>query len=388
MRILFLSYFFEPDLSAGSFRNTSLFEELRDLIGNNGFIDIYTTHPNRYSSFDDNNIKYNNGVNYQITRIKVPAHNNGFISQVKSFAFYYKETLKAVENKKYDIIYASSSKLFTAFLAKKISIKIKCPLYLDIRDIFADTVKDVFKNKKIIGYPLFLFATFIEKYTFKNSTYINLVSGGFEKYFEKYPNPNYFFYTNGIDNDFINRQFNSPKNIKKIITYAGNIGSGQGLEKIIPIAAKKLGSEYFFRIIGDGGTKKLLENELKKLSIDNVEIINPVNRTELLEYYDSTTFLFLHLNDLEAFKKVLPSKIFEYGSTNKPIIAGVSGYAADFIRTNLTNFILFNPTDVNDMINQITSFEIKFENRDKFKENFNRKNIMSNMAISIVNCTK
>ncbi len=46
------------------------------------------------------------------------------------------------------------------------------------------------------------------------------------------------------------------KNEKIIITYAGNIGEGQGLEKIVPNMARKLGNNYEIHIIGDGGRKK------------------------------------------------------------------------------------------------------------------------------------
>ena len=33
------------------------------------------------------------------------------------------------------------------------------------------------------------------------------------------------------------------------ITYAGNIGEGQGLHKIVPQAAAKLGDNYKFRLL-------------------------------------------------------------------------------------------------------------------------------------------
>ena len=65
--------------------------------------------------------------------------------------------------------------------------------------------------------------------------------------------------------------------------------------------------------------------KLADLLINNVNLITPVNRNELIKYYQGSGFLFLHLNDYEAFKKVLPSKIFECGATKKPVIAGVDG---------------------------------------------------------------
>jgi glycosyltransferase involved in cell wall biosynthesis len=55
------------------------------------------------------------------------------------------------------------------------------------------------------------------------------------------------------------------------ITYAGNIGEGQGLHKIIPQAAARLGNKYRFKVVGDGGVKGLLENELKQFNVSNVE---------------------------------------------------------------------------------------------------------------------
>ena len=134
-----------------------------------------------------------------------------------------------------------------------------------------------------------------------------------------------------------------------IVTYAGNIGSGQGLEKIVPQAAKRLGKDYLFRIIGDGGTKLLLQQKMEELQVENVELINPVSRAELLEYYHQSTFLFLHLNDL-----------------------------------NLPNHILFSPTNVDEFVDKLTRYKLVFEERKSFKETFSRKKIMVNMANDIL----
>jgi len=374
-------------LSAGSFKNTALFRELLKSIKSEDFIDIYTTEPNRYSSFSNSNYEFTKGENFKITRIGVKSHQNGIVNQVRSFYIFYKEVQKEISGKEYNLVYASSSRLFTAFLGCRISKKMKLPLYLDIRDIFADTIKDVFKDRKLLMLPISLIAKKAEKSTFKRATHINLVSKGFKNYFQKYPYPTYSYYSNGIDDEFLEYKYNSEDydSVQRvIITYAGNIGSGQGLEKIIPQAAKELGNKYLFRIIGDGGTRNLLMDEIKKFSLSNIEVLKPVNRNELLDYYDKSTFLFLHLNDLEAFKKVLPSKIFEYGATNKPIIAGVAGYAAEFIKENLNNYILFNPIDVDSLVKQIKSYPITFKERSDFKAKFERCKIMNDMAISII----
>ena len=299
--------------------------------------------------------------------------------------FFY-NVIKLVRKEKYDIVLASSSRLFTAFLGRLIAKKNNAYLYLDIRDIFVDTLSDIFSKKRIIQIPAVALLKLVESYTFANANHINLVSGGFKAYFSKYTRPSFSFYTNGIDEEFLNINTTKSKERSDVytITYAGNIGSGQGLEKVIPQAAKLLGNNYHFRIIGDGGTKNLLIQNIASMNLTNVEIINPVSRAELIDYYLNSDFLFLHLNDLDAFKKVLPSKIFEYGAFNKPIIAGVSGFASEFIRDNLQNYILFEPTDVNDMVNQIKAFKITDMDRTDFIEKFARESIIKKMANSIL----
>lgn len=390
MKILYLTYYFRPDLCAGSFRNSSLFEAVLDQIGEDDFVHVITTIPNRYGSYSVEGLKEETGKNYRIDRLTVPMHASGMVEQAKAFTAYYKGAMNLIKNEQYDMVFASSSRLFTAFLGKRCAVKNHCPLYLDIRDIFVDTMKDIFKDKKLVRITAGWMLGLIEKYTFKNADHINLISGGFRPYFAKYKKPSYSEYSNGIDDVFIEAGHEASVNKGKpyIITYAGNMGSGQGLEKIIPESAQKLGPDYQFRLIGDGGTRKKLEEKLKELNVQNVELLNPVARKELIQYYKKSTFLFFHLNDLEAFKKVMPSKMFEYGAFDKPIIAGVGGFAAQFVEKNIPNHILFKPTDVDGFVNQMKSFELKFERRDDFIMNFSRKSIDKKMAKSIVGLLK
>ena len=383
MKILFLTFYFEPDLCAGSFRNTPLFRELLQQMDEKDWIHVITTQPNRYHSFHVEGQAREISDNYRIDRIRVPEHKSGFIDQVRSFRVFYNEALRLAGKERYDLVYASSSRLFTAFLGRRIAGKQRIPLYLDIRDIFVDTIKDVFKKRKMIRIPAGICFGWIERYTFAGAKHINLVSEGFKKYRKSV----YSYFTNGIDDIFLD----VPKSTRqvsgvKIITYAGNIGSGQGLEKVIPMAAQKLGDRYFFRIIGDGGMKALLKDKLEELGVHNVELLNPVSREKLIGYYNDSDFLLLHLNDLEAFKKVLPSKLFEYAAFDKPIVAGVGGYASQFIQENLSNYILFAPTDVESMVEQILKFDGGGEKQGDFVKRFARKNIMKEMARSILEC--
>lgn len=382
-----MSYYYPPDLSAGAFRNENIVNSLLNSSIEDIYIDLLTTTPNRYDSFDRNVNKKEKKSGITIHRINVPSHKSGFLSQAYSFLFYAKGVYAFARKKNYDLVFASSSRFMTAFIGAFISKKIKTNLFLDIRDIFLDTLNDLFQGIK--ARVLCLIFNYVEKYTINRANSVNLVSRGFEGYFsKKYPNKKLFFYSNGIDKIFLNKKFKYPEKDERVMIYAGNIGFGQGLHKIIPALAARICDTWKIVIIGDGSAKKILIKELKINNIKNVKIIDPLEQKLLMDHYNSANVLFLHLNDYNAFKKVLPSKIFEYGATSKPILAGVSGYAKKFIDKEILNSETFDPCNHNLAAQSLKKLEMRLIDRSSFKLKFNRKKISDSLSKEIINQVK
>ena len=291
----------------------------------------------------------------------------------------------------YDLVFATSSRLFTAFLGARIAKNKKLPLYLDIRDIFVDIMTDILPNK--VGYLARPILSLIESYTFKTADHINLVSEGFLKYFEDMQRkPSFSFFTNGIDKEFINAWPVAELDYKveppKKVLYAGNIGEGQGLHKVIPELAKALEDQAQFRIIGDGGQREMLEKAIKTMKLNNVELLPPLARDKLIEEYLQTDILFLHLNDYPAFEKVLPSKLFEYAAMGKPIWAGLKGFSSQFVKSEINNSEVFLPGNIDDAIRKFENLSFDVEPRVEFVSKFNRENIMKKMAVDILRFVK
>ena len=228
---------------------------------------------------------------------------------------------------------------------------------------------------------------FIEGRVFNYATHINLISGGFRDYFKRYSRPVYSFYTNGIDPVFINckKEYPLKDSPVRTVLYAGNIGEGQGLHKVIPQAAAMLGGHVQFRIIGDGGAKKKLLDAVEASGVRNVSVVPPMTREHLIDEYNKADFLFIHLNDFDAFKKVLPSKIFELGVFPKPLIAGVDGFARKFISDNLPDALLLKPCDSSGLFETISSYNrAQIHDRREFIRVFNRESLNRQMAESIL----
>ena len=391
-RILFLSFYFRPDLCAGSFRNSPLLDELSRQTKNDDIrIHVYTTIPNRYATFNSSYEPVEEFDNVRIERIEVPPHQSGKRDQVLSFRKYYFETIKKSRNTYYDLVYASSSRFFTSWLAYKIARRKNCPLYVDVRDVFSETIGNISQNPVLKTFvPPFI--SQLEKRVYSYASHINLISEGFKNSFQDITTATFSYFTHGVDPVFMEKpKVEPPPNPsdKKKILYAGNVGEGQGLHKIIPDVAENLQDKYEIEIIGDGGAMGKLESALSEKQVNNVVLTNPVKRKKLVEKYYQSDILFIHLNDFDIFKKVLPSKIFELAVIGKPVLAGVSGYAKEFLQKHVPQSFIFKPGDVNGMLKQIKNIEqdnseFNAGQNQKFAESFSREEINEKMAKSII----
>ena len=385
MNILVLSYYYKPDIGPGALRASSIVDALIEQGPSNLKIDVLTTMPNRYHSFKIPAMKIEKNNNVSIHRFSLPSHKNRILDQTLAFISFSLSVQKFIIKKKWDVVVATSGRLMTASLAAWVAKQTRSKLYLDIRDLFTDTMKNILANKTLkIIMPIF---TLIEKWTFLSAHKVNLISYGFKEYFQRInPNVSLSFYTNGVDEIFQRKKFLLKKsNNNPLILYAGNIGDGQGLEKIIPLAAREL-KHINFKLIGDGSATKLLTNNDIIKSHDNVEILNPITRVDLIEEYQKADILFLHLNNLKAFHKVLPSKIFEYAATAKPILAGISGYGAKFLKDNVDGVAVFEPGNLAEMKIGLQKLlkKPKSIDRQNFCKEYSRSEIMKKFAKDIL----
>ncbi|OGT63839.1 MAG: hypothetical protein A3J38_03905 [Gammaproteobacteria bacterium RIFCSPHIGHO2_12_FULL_45_9] len=388
MRILVITFYFFPDLGASSFRMREFVKTLAARLPADSRVDVLTTMPHRYASQQQPMVlPLEVDGNLTIERVPLLPHGTGMVSQVYAFIQFYRAVLKRVRNRQYDLVFATSSRLMTAFIGAKIARRLNVPLYLDIRDIFIDTLKDVLSGLKVrVLLPIL---SRIERYVMQEARRVNLVSAGFLPYFEaRYGRRNipYDFFTNGIDTEFLSVDWvTNNRALKRPIRvlYAGNVGDGQGLHKILPGLAKAAGPLYHFVVVGDGARRTQLMRELKRCHVTHVTFMLPMTRSELCQCYQEADILFLHLNDCPAFTKVLPSKIFEYAATGKPILAGVSGFAASFLG-QVENCAIFDPCDSAMGLAALHRLTLTYTERTAFIQQFSRDAIMEKMIASVM----
>lgn len=387
MRLLTLSFYYQPDLSAGSFRTTALVEALLERAPPGTQIDVVTTLPNRYRSFTRDAAETETRMGLEVSRIRVPSHQSDIRGQSRAFAHFARAALAYVAPRDYDLVYATSSRLMTASLGAWIARRKHARLYLDIRDIFADTIGDLLPPL-LAGVARSVLSG-LEAWTVRRADRINLVSPGFAEYFRgRYGDGSFASFTNGIDEEFLVSRpppaTRPPGTGLPTILYAGNIGEGQGLHQLLPAFARALQGRARVVVIGDGGRRQALEQALLAAHVDNVQLRAPLGRPELMRAYDDADVLLLHLGRQPAFEKVLPSKVFEYAAMGKPVLAGVAGYAARFVREEISNAAVFAPGDVAAALNALGSLTLADRPRPEFVAKFARSQIARDMADDVL----
>lgn len=392
VNLLLLSFYYEPDLSAGSFRTAALVRALRARFSDEVRIHVITSMPNRYASHTVSVTPQEESGQLRITRLSLPPHRGGMRAQVQAFTHFFFKSLRVARKEHYDAVFATSSRLFTGFLGAIVARRQKAPLYFDVRDLFVDTLGDIMPRPLMRLMSPFLRT--IERFTFKTAARVNVVSEGFLPYCrERFQLEHCDVFTNGIDSLFLTPPETVEKapwaaSGKKIVLYAGNMGEGQGLEKIIPPVAEALAVTHHFVLIGDGGRREALLKVLEDRRVENVSLLPPVERKALVAAYLQADILFLHLNDCQAFLKVLPSKLFEYAAFTKPIAAGVAGYAEAFIAQELPDVKLFKPCDAERAVEAILNMPSSIPSRRAFMARFARDNIMQHLAESLFALSK
>jgi glycosyltransferase involved in cell wall biosynthesis len=391
VRLLVLSFYYEPDLCAGSFRTTAIVAALRERAPVGTQIDVLTTFPNRYRSFSGAAAAHDAAAGFEVRRIRLPLHRSDMWGQSRAFLTFAREALSHVAGRDYDLVFATSSRLMTAALGAWIARRKKALLYLDIRDLFVETISEVLPARA--AWPVRQVLAQVESWTVRHADRINLVSRGFESYYrEHYSDRSLAWFTNGIDEEFLApapvARVRAAGDTRTIVLYAGNIGEGQGLHEVLPGLARALKARARFVVIGEGGRRAALESAIAVAGVDNVQLLAPIPRAELLDAYRAADVLFLHLGRHAAFEKVLPSKLFEYAALAKPILAGVAGYPARFIREEIGNAAVFPPCDVAAGAVAFGSLQLVDRPRPEFVAKYARAHIARAMADDILSIAR
>jgi glycosyltransferase involved in cell wall biosynthesis len=121
------------------------------------------------------------------------------------------------------------------------------------------------------------------------------------------------------------------------LVYGGNIGQAQGLRTVIDAVAAAIRARpdlpFHLHLFGDGIERAALAARIGELGLaDRMTLHGAVSRGAMDRIFDLADILVLHLKADPLYEVTIPSKTQHYLSCGKPIVAGLSGEAADLLR--------------------------------------------------------
>lgn len=383
-RILLLSYYFAPDFSAGAFRMEALVRALARRLPPGAELHVIATEPSRYSgakaqpAFDDASL----GPSVKVHRISArpPFLFQG--AQLWSFQMYARAALGLAREIRPDLVVASSSRLGTGLLGGRIARKYDAPLHLDLRDLFLDAAYHLLPAW--IGRVASPSLNIAEHSAIASARTVSVTSPSHQRYLDRaYGKAGIRVIPNGIDTLFQQHKYPAVYHRQGEplrVLYAGNLGLGQSLHLVLPELAARTRGRVQWRIVGDGAQRQQLAEALARKGVDNVELIHSVPRARLLDHYDWANVLFLHLAPKPAMRRVVPSKIFEYAATGRPILAGFSGISARLLHHEVDGAHCFRPGDVDDAMRALDALEVRSFSRTVFRARYTRECLALELA--------
>ncbi len=137
----------------------------------------------------------------------------------------------------------------------------------------------------------------------------------------------------GLDGLAIRREFGWGDRFT--VLYMGTLGMAHALDKVLE-AASILGGDprILFAFVGEGAEKEKLIRKTHEMMLNNVMFVPGQPKASVPAIYSACDVGIVTLRDTPLFQDVLPSKIFEYLSMERPIILGVGGEARRLVEAS------------------------------------------------------
>lgn len=332
MKILFLSDNFPPEVNAPSAR---VFERACYWVQDHHDVSILTCAPNFplgkvYEGYANNWVQKETMEGVRVIRVKTfMAPNKGFFLRIIDFLSYMvMSILVGSFQSKPDVIVATSPQFFAAIGGWILSRIKRVPFIFEIGDLWPASIKglglmgDSFVYRVLEKLELFLYKhsalIIAQTPSFKE----NLVSRGINPQKIK-------VILNGVDLKRYQPIVQKDKEIletyqlkdKIVVGYIGTHGMSHDLKKILDVVkiVEARMENITFLFVGEGAEKDDVVRYAKLNHLKSVHFLPLQPKAQIHRWWSVCDIALVPLKDLDIFKTVIPSKIFEVSGLGLPI---------------------------------------------------------------------
>lgn len=325
MKILVVSQFYTPDITAAAFR----IRESVDLLRASGHdVRVITSMPHKALAEGDSVSLDEQGI-YRVTLTSLEGSGmRRYLLHYLSFVF--SSTMKGLSMRvgqwRPDVIWTTSPPLFTGISGIILARVWRCPVVFDVRDIWPESA--VAAGQLSAAGRAFKIGKSLEKRLYDGVNYITCVSKPMAEYIGSRSRTPVAVVYNGVLRSSLSEVADSKP--KRRILYAGNLGRVQGLDVIVRVFAQAISENllpgWTLEFLGSGALEAELRTLVGELGIGNRVFFHPPVRKEVaLAELEKSALLFINLKSDGVFSLTIPSKVFDCMIANRPILAGITG---------------------------------------------------------------
>lgn len=337
MKILFLSHYFPPEVNAPA---TRTFEHCREWVRLGHEVTVVTCAPNHprgklYPGYKNRLIQRETLDGIQVIRLwTYLTANEGFLKRTLNYVSYMAAVTLAVPwLPKADVVVSTSPQFFNGLAGYAVSRLKRRPWVLEIRDLWPESILAVgaIRNRAFIR-----LLEWLEAFAYRKADRIVPVTDAFERYMVERGVDAHKIQVikNGVDLRFFLPHADGESLAaslgltgKFVAAYIGTHGMAHHLETILEAAASIDHPDIVFLLVGDGAERRRLLEQRDRLGLRNVLMLEQLPKATMPALLSLTDVSLVLLKDMELFRTVIPSKIFESMAMEVPIILGVAGEA-------------------------------------------------------------
>lgn len=397
MKILYLHQYFVTPKEAGGARSYYVAKKLVE----EGHNVCVITSNTKFKDWAFVEVKKIDGIEVKYIKNYYDSSMGKFQRIFSFLKFMIYSTMLALKEKNIDIIYASTTPLTIGIPALiKTYFNKDSRFIFEVRDIWPDIPYEMgyLKNKYIYN----ILKKF-ENYLYKKSNKIITISEGIkQKITSNFHNKTYV-YPFGSNLELFNTQKDNSWKLENKISdntlyvFTGAIGIVNGVEYLInaaKILQNKEVKNIHIAIIGNGSSKSKIVQMHKNNELKNVSIFDPVSVEELNNIYksaDAGIILFGNLSKTYRFT-ASPNKFFDYIASGLPVFFNFGGPLKEKIKeSNIGIYVNYlKPEELAEKMIYYANNKEELAKMGKnarllAEEEYNRKNILSNLIKEIVN---
>jgi len=348
VKILYVSQYFPPEMGAPAARADELSRHWARMGHEVTVLTGFPNHPTGVVPEDWRSrfqrLRYTETVDgVRVVRTWLwPLPNRKTHERIRNYtSFCVSAALSGLDLPKPDVVIATSPQLLVALAGWWLAFWKRVPFVFEVRDLWPESLAavGVGSEETLLHRALRALAGFL----YRRADRVVVVAPAFKDHLIRHynvPAAKILTVENGVETHLF-RPGPAAAEVRKqlkledrfLICYIGTMGNAHGLGTLIA-AAEDLQTALpnaLFLLIGEGAEKRRILELAAERGLANVKFLGQQPRERIPAYISAAELCLVMLKKTELFKTVIPTKLLEYMSCERPVIVAVDGQARQIV---------------------------------------------------------